>query len=349
MLTHVKRRLDDDALRVGKLLQRSLLGEQVADEADEDGNGHGDDHPDGGDTAGGLDLVLVLDRHEAQNDMRHTEVAETPCQRRNDRQKVIGVRAAGFRIVDARQREVARNRLCVVQYSTHTACLGHTEHDDADQRCRHDNGLDEVSEDRTDDHCCVVLPAEDRAEQLAAGRKARSSVGHEEDQDDQRSNAHEDPVLVMVAVGEEVRNGDRADLLAVDTQTLGNEQPVEIGADCQTDRSPAGFRAAGEVGNARKTHEQPAAHVGCLGAHGSDERTELSAAEVEVADILILFGIQNADDDHHDQIPDDRHGDDEGNVGHWFAPLRSDLRMTHTYSFIIHDSSRFVNRFRNSC
>ena len=46
--------------------------------------------------AGELELFLVLNGHEAEQDMRHTEIAETPRERGDYVQKIIGLTLAGI-------------------------------------------------------------------------------------------------------------------------------------------------------------------------------------------------------------------------------------------------------------
>ena len=62
-------------------------------------------------------------------------------------------------------------------------------------------------------------------------------------------------------LGKEAGDGDGADLGRVPAQALGHDEPVEVGADGQTDGGPAHLGHAAQVGQAGQTHEQVAAHV----------------------------------------------------------------------------------------
>ena len=62
---------DDKGLtgRAAEEFQRTNPGHAEAHHADDDGRRHGDDHPDGGDAAAENQLLLVLDGHEAEQDV----------------------------------------------------------------------------------------------------------------------------------------------------------------------------------------------------------------------------------------------------------------------------------------
>ena len=47
---------------------------------DEYGNRHGDYHPGGSHPAGNSELFLLLNCHKPQQDVRHSEVAKSPCE-----------------------------------------------------------------------------------------------------------------------------------------------------------------------------------------------------------------------------------------------------------------------------
>jgi len=112
----------------------------------------------------------------------------------------------------------------------------------------------------------------------------------------------------MEAVGEEVRDRDGVDLHAVAAQPLGDDEPVEIGADRETDGRPAGAGEAGPVGEAGQAHEQPAGHVRGLGAEGRDPRAQRAPAqEVGLGVAVGPLGEIQADAD--DQAHIDDHGD----------------------------------------
>ncbi len=148
----------------------------------------------------------------------------------------------------------------------------------------------------------MIVKAEQRIKELAARRKARGGVRDKEYQDDKRRDAHQDIFLLVKSAGEEVGDSDRADLMGVDTQLLCDKQPVDVCTGSQTDNRPAHVGDTAEVGKSGQTHKQVAAHIGSLRAHGGDDRTELSSAEVEVAYVLVLLGEFYSNNYHQNQI-----------------------------------------------
>lgn len=71
------------------------------------------------------------------------------------------------------------------------------------------------------------------------GHEAAADVHAEEYEDDERSDGGYDIAIVMEALGEEVRNGDRvAGHHGVAAQTACDEFPVEVRAERQTDGRP---------------------------------------------------------------------------------------------------------------
>ena len=89
---------DNDSLRntgSSQLTDRSGFGHAKADQTDHDGNAHGDDNPDTCDSAGKLQLVFILDGHEAKQNMRHSKVAKSPGERGYDGKESIRAGAAG--------------------------------------------------------------------------------------------------------------------------------------------------------------------------------------------------------------------------------------------------------------
>ena len=76
--------------------------------------------------------------------MRHTEVAEAPCQGRNDGDETVWAGGPARRIIHQQHIEVATETECVLKNGRETTGSVHTEDED-DQKCeRHDDALDEV-------------------------------------------------------------------------------------------------------------------------------------------------------------------------------------------------------------
>lgn len=71
-------------------LDSSGLCHAVADDADDDRDGEGDNDPDRADAAGGLELVFVVYRHEVGQNVRHAEVAERPRDGGGDIKRRVG-------------------------------------------------------------------------------------------------------------------------------------------------------------------------------------------------------------------------------------------------------------------
>ena len=162
------------------------------------------------------------------------------------------------------------------------ACAGHSADEHHRERKEHEHALNEVGhhhrqiathhgvdehDHRADDHHDVVVEAEQRGKQLAHRHEAAAHIHAEEHQDDYGRNSGNHALLVMESLGEEIRNSDGVTgHHRVATQAAGHKFPVEIGTESQADGSPHRIGRAGEVGQARQAHEQPAAHVGGFGA-----------------------------------------------------------------------------------
>lgn len=84
-----------------ELIDKTGVAQRSADDADKNSHRHGDNDPYRSHAAGKLELLLVLDSHEAKQDMRHTEIAESPRERGDYVQKIIGLALAVSSIYDA--------------------------------------------------------------------------------------------------------------------------------------------------------------------------------------------------------------------------------------------------------
>ena len=194
------------------------------------------------------------------------------------------------------------------------------DHDDG-QGDRHDDRLDQVHRGHSgeaahrgvadddqgpDHHRRHVVPAEEAVEQLADSGQAGGHIGHEEDQDDQGGDAHDHRLLLAVPLGDEAGDGDGVQLYAVAAQPLGHQQEIQIGACGQTDGGPAGVGHAGQIGQAGDPHEQVAAHVAGLGAHGGDQGPHAPAPQIEALGALLgPAADHHAGEDHEAEIEDD--------------------------------------------
>ena len=228
--------------------------------------------------------------------MGHSEVAETPCQRGDDGQETVGSRALVRPVVALEKVQVARKLLRVGDDVVHAACLLDPEEDDDDQSDGHKDTLDQVrggdrheaaqrrvgdDDNGTRDHGRVVLNAEEAVEQGSHCLEAGSSVRDKEDDDDKRRDQRNGMFRISVALGEILRDGDGVDLRGIPTQKLCHQQEVQIGAAGEADDGPAALCDARDVGKARKAHQQIGTHVRRFRAHGGDDRSQGTAADVE--------------------------------------------------------------------
>ena len=73
-----------DGFLIAVIEQQSVAEEHTAGNANHDSCGQRDKHPYRSNAAGFLDRLRRRNAHEAHEDMRLTEVAETPCNERDD-------------------------------------------------------------------------------------------------------------------------------------------------------------------------------------------------------------------------------------------------------------------------
>ena len=149
----------------------------------------------------------------------------------------------------------------------------------------------------------MIVHAKQAGKQSANGFKPGRRVGNKKDQNDNGSNTHENIPVIPVTPRKKVRDGDGAAGHGIAPQSFGNNQPVEISAGCQPDRGPAGVCDSRQIGDTRKPHEQPAAHVRCLRAHRCHQRPQLPVAQIKAfCRAVTVFAEIVADIDHQNQI-----------------------------------------------
>ena len=248
--------------------------------------------------------------HEAHEHLGHTEVSQAPRETRHDGDEPVlpccskqrcavlddlVARRIENRSCNLRARKVSRDILQESDRVLNAARL----RDAADEhrgKCEeHERALDKVGradgeisaderveehDDGTEHHHRRVVEPEERREQLTAGHKAASGVNREEDERDDCRNRHENMLIVVEAVREEVGDGDGVVRhLRVLAQTLRHELPIEIRADRKADCRPHGVRRAREVRDAGKAHEQPSGHVRRFRGKRREPRAEPATAE----------------------------------------------------------------------
>ena len=200
--------------------------------------------------------------------MRLAAVAKTPGEKRNDADCGLTVHHAQHIRVD--RGDLARGGGSASEID-HDSDRGH------DERDAHEGGLNRIGpghseesadkdvgdrRDRAEPERGGVGQMERVLEKPGAGHHAGGAVDREENENHGRG-AHGEPVrLVFETLPEIIRERERVMRhLGVEAETRGDELPVQPRADRETDRDP-GFADTGDVGCARDTHQEPAAHVG---------------------------------------------------------------------------------------
>ena len=183
-------------------------------------------------------------------------------------------------------------------------------------------------------------------EQLAAGRKTRGRIRHEEDDDDDRAQSVQQVALVMEAKRQELRYRDGVEVGRIAAEPPGHDEPVEPGTQRKADGRPARRGNACQIGQTRHTHQQPAGHIAGLGAHSRDQRPHLPAAEVEVGAVVVGLAIGETHQQHGRKIDDD--GDDDTDLTHTRSPFgafSSMIKAWHDFTTVKHQSARPLGRF----
>ena len=126
---------------------------------------------------------------------------------------------------------------------------------------------------RSDNHRHMILDSEETGEQCSDRLKARRRIRNKENQNYNRRDTHQNVFLVPETSGKEIRNGNRVAFYRIAAQTLRHNQPVQIGSQTQADSGPTSVRDAGQISDARQSHQEPAAHIGSLRAHRRYQRS----------------------------------------------------------------------------
>ena len=159
---------------------------RVADDADEYCRAHGDNDPCCRNPSGKREFFFILDCHKAQKDMRHSKIAEAPCQCGANRQETVGGRSIVCRAVRCSHAQIACKLPRIFHYGIYAARNVDAEADDNNQRDTHNDALNQVrcacrkksaccsiryDNNRADKHCGQITDVKNTAEQLAARRK----------------------------------------------------------------------------------------------------------------------------------------------------------------------------------
>ena len=316
------RQHDEHALGVG--IDRpghvGMRGEvRDAEEASRHRAGQAQDHPGHADAARAWNRVQAVGGHEARQDVRLAEIAQTPGQRRDHRDHAPGADPVQPGRIDLfHQRQRLRR----------APDADDREHRHQQQREDHQRGLDGVGpahrqeaadegvEDgdrRAPEHRLAVGQAEHAFEHARAGDDARGAIDREEHQDHQRRQHPQHAAMVLEAMGEVVRQGQRiAGAFGVDAQRAGDVLPVRPRAQDQADRDP-GFGGAAQIQRAGQAHQQPAAHVRSAGRQRGDEAAERAPAEDVIVEGLGAAPGDKTQTHHQQQVGGE--GDKQGSAG----------------------------------
>ena len=292
--------------------------------------------------------------------MGHTEVAEAPGQGRDDGQEAVAPGGPGRGVVALGQVKVAGQRARVLHDRAHTAGLADAEENDDDQRDGHENALNQIGgtdgeeaaqhgvgndDARADDHGRVVVPAKEAVEQRAHRLEAGGGIGDEEHHDHERRHQGQDVPLIAVAPGEIVGQRDGVQLHAVAPQALRHEQEVQVGSGGQADDGPARLGNARKVGQSGQAHQQIAAHIRRLGAHGCDQRAESPSAEIKLLRVLAasLAAEIYADEHHRDEIDHDGSDNAKLRYGHSCLPLFRLMRWSIAHVLLDRNREESIN------
>ncbi len=304
--------MDED--RGLKAVGQKLAGDgHTAEIGDDEGGRQGNGDPDDGDGGGLLDHGRLLDGHEADQDVGHAEVAETPGETGDDVLPGGGEEVCDEGIFGA-VGDVGVNGVdrCGVQ-------VLHEDADDGDRQQgeEHEVALDEVGPaDRLeaaeegveqddggkDEHGRLTLQARDQGDKdRGTGDETGGDVNGKADEEHDGCDNGQDRFLreetVLQIFGQRDRVvGNFREL----SEPFRNEDPVERGADGKTDADPGFAEAEGQDG-AGETHQKPCGHVGGLGTQRGDPGAHLTAAEeVLLFTVAVFSGADKEKDAHTD-------------------------------------------------
>ena len=261
--------------------------------------------------------MLRTDAHEPQQHLRHAEIPEAPRKAGRNGQRAVGTACAEG--VDLRGRgrrrahhgEEAVNALCVFNDRMQTACGNdrqdqnehqHRDHHDALHEIRRalgqipaEEGIDQ-HEHGCNDHHAAIGEAEQIREQLAACGQALRCVDAEENDNNERADRHNDLLLLMEAIREEIRQRKGVHGDGIPAQPLRDDQEVEVGTDGEPDARPSGIGKTGPVCKAGQAHQKIPGHVGRFRAERRDPWAKASPAEEVGLSVLVCApGKINAD------------------------------------------------------
>ena len=147
--------------------------------------------------------------------MGHTEIAQSPCHCRYDREETVRLFLTSLVVVHIEGGEISWQRFGVVHDTLHAACLVEGEDYDDDKCEGHDDALHEVGgghgheaahdgvgyyDEGTHYHGLMVTYAEQAVEKYADGLETCRGIRDEEYQYDNGGNGHQDISLVVITL-----------------------------------------------------------------------------------------------------------------------------------------------------
>ena len=112
--------------------------------------------------------------------------------------------------------------------------------------------------------------------------------------------------IIVVALGEKIRNRNRTQTITVITYPFRNQPPVKICTDSQPDCRPNRFGKTAEQRHSGQTHQKIGAHIRCFGTHSGNQRTKLSSAQIEIFGRTIFPGKAQPQENHSSQVHQNR-------------------------------------------
>ena len=146
MLTDEACNFHDNGLTRGTFqkFQRTGLGHTVTDNTDDDCYTHCDDNPDGSNSSGENQLLLILDCHEAKQNMGHSEISESPRHGGDDGNRSVRRCSVAGHVMHGCQGKIACQGLRIIYHSIHTTRGGDTKAKHNNQCDGHDTALNQV-------------------------------------------------------------------------------------------------------------------------------------------------------------------------------------------------------------
>ena len=279
---------DEDAFCI-RILKR---GREVclADDAHGDGEGERQDDPCHGDVCRFFQVFGIRDRHEFDEDMRLSEIAEPPAEGGDHHDgksaHAGGVREEGEEVGPFFRQDIhgrsgaaqcdGRSDRYIEDGEEHHRSLNEVSQSDGGEAA--EEGV-EYDDEGTDQKGVEVGQTEDSIEKLAGCNESGGCINDEEKNDEEGADEAQAVLLFFETVRQIVRDGERIirDLRVV-TKACGDEDPVRPCTDDEADACPEG-REPVQVRIARQSHQHPAAHIRGFRTHGCQPWSQFAVSK----------------------------------------------------------------------